>query len=133
MQIAWSLATKSALLTLLMAMGSMAAAQTGRPWVDPPGVGSTAPSRAPEPQAPEAVRPAPAAPPQAAAPPPPTPAAPSTQTAQPQTPVFRPDTPATRQAQQPEVAPAPPAPAPATPAPVTTARPKQDPTDDKRE
>ena len=31
MQIGWPLATKSALLTLLMAVGSMAAAQTGRP------------------------------------------------------------------------------------------------------
>ena len=148
MQIGWPLATKSALLTLLMAVGSMAAAQTGRPWVDPPGEGATAPSQSPEP-----VRPAPpTAAPQAASPPP-APATPPAQTAQPQTPIFRPETPATRQAQQPEApaarpAPqhetpttrqaeqpdaAPAAPAPATPAPVTTARPRQDPTDDKRE
>ena len=133
MQTGWPLATKSALLTLLMAMGPMAAAQTGRPWVDPPGGDSTVPSPAPQTQAPEPVRPAPAAPPQAASPPPPTPAAPPAQTAQPQTPVLRPDAPATRQAQQPEAAPAPPAPAPATPAPVTTARPKQDPPDDRRD
>jgi len=133
MKTGWPLATQSALLTLLMAVSSMAAAQTGRPWVDPPAGGTTAPSPAPEPQAPEPVRPAPAAPPQAASPPPPTPAAPPAQTAQPQTPVVRPDTPATRQAQQPEAAPAPPAPAPAAPAPVTTARPKQDPADDRRE
>jgi hypothetical protein len=131
MKIGWPLATKSALLTLLMAAGPMAAAQTGRPWVDPPGEGAAAPSQAPEPQAPEPVRPAPAAPSQAASPPLPAPATPPAQTAQPQTPVVRPDAPATRQAQQPEAAP--PAPAPATPAPVTTARPKQDPTDDKRE
>jgi hypothetical protein len=141
MQIGWPLATKSALLTLMMAVGPMAAAQTGRPWVDPPGEGATAPSqtpaqapaqvpeRLPEPQAPEPVSPAPAAPPQAASPPLAAPATPPAQTAQPQTPVFRPDTPATRQAQQPEAAP----PAPATPAPVTTAQPKQDPAGDKRE
>ena len=131
MKIGWPLATKSALLTLLMAVGPMAAAQTGRPWVDPPGEGAATPSQAPAPQAPEPVRPAPAAPPQAASPPLPAPATPPAQTAQPQSPIVRPDTPATRQAQQPEAAP--PAPAPATPAPVTTARPKQDPTDDKRE
>ncbi|MFC1457575.1 hypothetical protein ACETIH_12770 [Microvirga arabica] len=132
MQTGWPLATKSALLTLLMAVGSMAAAQTGRPWVDPPGEGATAPSQAPEPQAPEPVRPAPpAAAPQAASPPAATPAGPPAQTAQPQTPVVRPDTPETRQAQQPETTP--PAPAPANPAPVTTARPKQDPVEDKRE
>lgn len=133
MKTGWSLATQSALLTLLMAVGPMAAAQTGRPWVDPPGGSPATPSPAPEPQAPEPVRPAPAAPPQAASPPPPTPAAPPAQTAQPQTPVVRPDTPATRQAQQPEAAPAPPAPAPAAPTPVTTARPKQDSPDDRRE
>ncbi|MBD2747357.1 hypothetical protein IC232_11705 [Microvirga sp. BT688] len=133
MKTGWPLATKSALVTLLMAVGSMAAAQTGRPWVDPPAGGQAAPSPAPEPQAPEPVRPAPAAPQQAASPPPPAPAAPPAQTAQPQTPVVRPETPATRQAQQPEAAPAPPAPAPAAPAPVTTARPKQDPPDDRRE
>jgi hypothetical protein len=131
MKIGWPLATKSALLTLLMAAGPMAAAQTGRPWVDPPGEGAAAPSQAPAPQAPEPVRPDPAAPPQAASPPLPAPATPPAQTAQPQTPVVRPDAPATRQAQQPEATP--PAPAPATPAPVTTARPKQDPADDKRE
>ncbi|WP_201859266.1 hypothetical protein [Microvirga soli] len=131
MKIGSPLATKSALLTLLMAIGPMAAAQTGRPWVDPPGAGSTVPSQAPEPQAPEPGRSAPAAPPQATSAPPPAPAAPPAQTAQPQTPIMRPDAPATRQAQQPEVAPAPAA--PAAPAPVTTARPKQDPIDDKRE
>jgi hypothetical protein len=127
MQIGWPLATKSALLTLMMAVGPMAAAQTGRPWVDPPAGVEPAPSQAPEP-----VRPAPpaASPPQAASPPPAA-ATPPDQTAQPQTPIFRPETPATRQAQQPEAAP--PAPAPTAPAPVTTARPKQDPTDDKRE
>ena len=65
MKIGWPLATKSALLTLLMAAGPMAAAQTGRPWVDPPGEGAAAPAQAPEPQAPEPVRPVPAAPPQA--------------------------------------------------------------------
>jgi len=144
MQIGWPLATKSALLTLLMAVGPMATAQTARPWVDPPGEGAAAPSQAPEP-----VSPAPpaASPPQAASP---APATPPAQAAQPQTPIFRPETPATRQAQQPD-APAtrqtpqpetpvtrqaeqPQAPPPAAaPAPVTTARPKQDPADDRRE
>ncbi|MBJ6125186.1 hypothetical protein [Microvirga splendida] len=127
MQIGWPLATKSALLTLLMAagsvaVGSVAAAQTGRPWVDPPAEGTTSPSPAPE-----TVRPAPpaAAAPEVASPPPAaTPAPP--QTAQPQTPIVRPDAPATRQAQEPAAAP------PAAP-PVTTAQPKQDPAEDKRE
>jgi hypothetical protein len=128
MKIGWPLATKSALLTLLMAAGPMAAAQTGRPWVDPPGEGAAAPAQAPEPQAPEPVRPVPAAPPQTASPPLPAPATPPAQTAQPQTPIVRPDTPATRQAQQPDAAPA-----TAAPPPTTTAQPKQDPAGDKRE
>ena len=146
MQIGWPLVTKSALLTALMAVGSMATAQTGRPWVDPPAGGATAPSQAPQPPAPqppasEPARPAlPVASPQAASPPP-APATPPAQTAQPQTPVFRPDTPATRQAQQPEAAPPPPtpaapspaAPSPAAPPPTTTAQPRQDPAGEKRE
>ena len=140
MQIGWPLATKSALLTLLMAVSSMAAAQTGRPWVDPPGEGATAPS-----QAPDAVRPAPpAASPQAVSPSPAPPAQPA-QSAQPQTPIVRPDVPTTRQAQQPEAAPTPPRPAapptttaqpsqdPAPPSPAVTAQPKQDSAGEKRE
>ncbi|MEE1656034.1 hypothetical protein VB618_07485 [Microvirga sp. CF3062] len=129
MKIGWPLVTKSALLTLLMAVGPMAAAQTGRPWVDPPAGGATAPSPAPQPPAPEPVRPAPpAASPQAASP---APATPPTQAAQPQTPIVRPDVPATRQAQQPEAVPS--APSPATPPPATTAQPRQDPAGEKRE
>ena len=120
MKTGWTLATKSALLTLLMAAGPMAAAQTGRPWIDPPGEGATVPS-----QAPDAASPAPpaAAPPQAASPPP----APPAQAAQPQAPIVQPDAPATRQARQPEAAP------PAAPPPTTTAQPKQDPAGEKRE
>jgi hypothetical protein len=127
MQIDWPLAAKPALLTLLMVVSPMAAAQTARPWVDPPTDGATPPSPAPS-QAPEIVSPAPppTSPPQVASPPPET-APPPAQAAQPQAPVVRPEVPATRQAQQPE------APRPAAPPPARTAQPKQEPADDKRE
>jgi len=127
MQIGRPLATKSALLTLLMAISPMAAAQTGRSWVDPPAEGTTAPSPAPS-QTPDIVSPPPpaATPPQAASPPPEA-APPPAKAAQPQAPIVRPEVPATRQAQQPE------APRPAAPPPARPAQPQQDSGDEKRE
>jgi hypothetical protein len=103
--------SKTVLLTLLMAIGPMAAAQTGRAWVDPPAESPAAPVPKAQPQ-----RPAPA-PPQAAAPPP---ASPS-QSAQPQTPAAAPDPSPTRQADQPSAA-----------SPAIAAQPIKDPDADKR-
>jgi len=80
MQFGRSLTSRIALLTLLMASGPMAAAQSGRTWVDPP---TEAPAAAPA----EPPKPAPAPPPpQAASPTAPDPS----QTAQPRTPAAPP-------------------------------------------
>lgn len=117
MQIGRSLTSITALLTLTAAVSSMAAAQTGRSWVDPPARIEPAPSQAPAPQAPP-----PESPPPQAATPAPAPVAPPAQTAQPQAPVTKPDRPAAAQTEPPPARPS---------APVVTAQPKDSP-DDKR-
>ncbi|WP_173946371.1 hypothetical protein [Microvirga terrae] len=129
MKIGRPLTSITALLALLTAAAPMAAAQTGRTWVDPPAEGTASPPPSP-PASPAPAAPVPAAPapaPQAATPPPaplPAPAAPPTRSAQPQDPVARPDAPAVRQAEPP--------PAAAPSAPAVTARPQKDPDADKR-
>jgi hypothetical protein len=117
MQIGRSLIPKTILLTLLTAAAPMAAAQTGRTWVDPPAEGSAAPSQPPAPQRPEPAGPSPQA-----ATPPPEPA--PTQSAQPRAPAVEPDPSPTRQAEQP--------PAAAPSAPGVTAQPLKDPDAGKR-
>jgi hypothetical protein len=99
----------------------MAAAQTGRAWIDPPAEGAPTPSPAPEAEK----QPEPATPPQAASPPPAA-AAPPARAAEPQAPIVRPDAPATRRAEQPD-------PPPAASKPATTAQPAKRPDDEKRE
>jgi hypothetical protein len=116
MQIGRSLTSIAALLTL-MAAAPMAAAQTGRAWVDPPAEGGAAPSQAPKPQNETPVSP----PPQAATP---APATPPMQSAQPATPAVKPDAPPSRQAEPP--------PAAAPSAPAVAAQPLKDPDADKR-
>ncbi len=116
MQISWSLASRTVFfLALLTTGGSVAVAQAGRPWVDPPATPG-APPQAPEPPKPSPPPAEPAPPPQAAAPtsapapapaPAPTPAAPPAQSAQPSTPVIKPEPAPTRQAEQPRAAPPP--------------------------
>ena len=129
MKIGWLLASRTALLTLLMAAGPMAAAQSGRSWVDPPADGATATPPSPA-QASEAPKPAPASPPPQAAAAAPAPTTAPVQSAQPGTPVLRPEAP-TRQAEQPP--PPPPAAAPPAPsAPAVTAQPKTEPDADRR-
>jgi len=108
MQIGRSLTSIAALLTL-MAAAPMAAAQTGRAWVDPPAEGGAAPSQAPKPQNETPVSP----PPQAATPAP-----------APATPVVKPDAPPSRQAEPP--------PSAAPSAPAVAAQPLKDPDADKR-
>ncbi|QRM29359.1 hypothetical protein [Microvirga sp. VF16] len=83
MQIGRSLTSITALATLLMAAAPMAAAQTGRPWVDPPAETGTAPAQAPKP-----LNEAPASPPPQATTPAPASATPPTQSAQPQAPAV---------------------------------------------
>jgi hypothetical protein len=100
-----------------MAAAPMAAAQTGRAWVDPPAEGGAAPSQAPKPQNETPVSP----PPQAATP---APATPPMQSAQPATPAVKPDAPPSRQAEPP--------PAAAPSAPAVAAQPLKDPDADKR-
>jgi hypothetical protein len=111
MQIGRSLISKTALLTLLMSVGPMAAAQTGKAWVDPPAETGAAPqATAPaSPSPPVPAQPDPA--PQAVAPEPAPAAPPPAKSAQPSVPAARPEAPATRQAEQPHAAP-PPTPAP---------------------
>jgi hypothetical protein len=116
MQIGRSLISIATLLTL-MAAAPMAAAQTGRAWVDPPAEGGAAPSQAPKPQNETPVSP----PPQAATP---APATPPMQSAQPATPAVKPDAPPSRQAEPP--------PAAAPSAPAVAAQPLKDPDADKR-
>jgi len=116
MQIGRSLTSIATLLTL-MAAAPMAAAQTGRAWVDPPAEGGAAPSQAPKPQNETPVSP----PPQAATP---APATPPMQSAQPATPAVKPDAPPSRQAEPP--------PAAAPSAPAVAAQPLKDPDADKR-
>ena len=118
MKIGRSLIPKTILLTLLTAAAPMAAAQTGRAWVDPPAEGATAPSQAPAPQKPE-----PAGPPPQAATPAPAPA--PTQSAQPQAPAVAPEASPSRQAEQP--------PAAEPSAPTVTAQPLKDPDAEKRD
>lgn len=118
MKIGRSLIAKTILLTLLTAAAPMAAAQTGRAWVDPPAEGATAPSQPPAPQKPE-----PAGPPPQAVTPDPVPAL--RHSAQPQAPAIRPDAPPSRQAEQP--------PAAQPTAPTVTARPLKDPDTEKRD
>jgi hypothetical protein len=124
MQIGRSPTSLTALLTLLMAAAPMAAAQTGRAWVDPPAEGGAAPSGAAPSQAPKPQDQTPTAPPSQAAAPAPAPAAPPIQSAQPETPVVKPDAPPSRQAEQP--------PAAAPSAPAVAAQPPKDPDSDKR-
>ncbi len=99
MQIGRSLTSITALLTLAAAVSPMAAAQTGRTWVDPPAQTGPAPSPAPAPQAPP-----PESPPPQAATPTPAPATPPAQTAQPQAPVAKPDAPTSAQTEPPPAA-----------------------------
>lgn len=117
MQIGQSRIPKTILLTLLTAAAPMAAAQTGRVWVDPPAAGEAAPSQAPTPRKQE-----PADPPPQAATPAPVPA--PTQSAQPQAPAVKPDAPPSLQAEKP--------PATAPSAPAVTAQPLKDPDTGKR-
>src|SRR4051812_50141170 len=91
MQIGRSLTSIATLLTL-MAAAPMAAAQTGRAWVDPPAEGGAAPSQAPKPQN-EPQNETPVSPPPQAAAPAPAPAPPPMQLAQPPPPVVKPETP----------------------------------------
>ena len=119
MQIGPSLTSITALLTLLMAAAPMAAAQTGRAWVDPPAAGAATPSHAPKPQ-----NQTPASPLPQAATPAPAPATPPTQTARPEAPVVTPDPRPSAQAEQP--------PAATPPAPAVAAQPLKDPDDEKR-
>ena len=86
MKIGQSLTSITALLTLLMAVAPMAAAQPGRSWVDPPAESAPAPAPNAAPQTPAPAPP----PPQAASPPPASPQ----QNAQPQTPAVPPSAPA---------------------------------------
>jgi hypothetical protein len=118
MQIGRSLTSIAALLTL-MAAAPMAAAQTGRAWVDPPAASGAAPSPAPKPQ-----NETPVSPPPQAATPAPAPATPPMQSAQPATPAVKPDAPPSRQAEPP--------PAAAPSAPAVAAQPLKDPDADKR-
>jgi hypothetical protein len=118
MQIGRSLTSIAALLTL-MAAAPMAAAQTGRTWVDPPAASGAAPSPAPKPQ-----NETPVSPPPQAATPAPAPATPPMQSAQPATPAVKPDAPPSRQAEPP--------PAAAPSAPAVAAQPLKDPDADKR-
>jgi len=118
MKIGWPLALNTAVLTLLTAAAPMAAAQTGRAWIDPPAEGSAASPPSPRPQA------SASPPPQAASPAPPA-TIPPVQSAQPQTPIIRPDPAPSRQAEQP-------APPPSAMPPAVTAQPKREPEDDKR-
>jgi hypothetical protein len=120
MTISWPLASRTAFLTLLMAVGPMAAAQTGKAWVDPPAEGGAPPQAAEPTKQPPPAPVEPAPPPQAAAP---APAAPPAKSAQPASPIVRPEPPPTRQAEHPREA-APPA---------VTAQPTKDPAGDKRE
>lgn len=132
MQISWSLASRTVLyLALLAAGGSMAMAQAGRPWIDPPASGAPSqPPAQPPAQVPEPAKPGPApapaepAPvPQAAVPAPaPAPASPPAQSAQPNIPIVKPEPPPTRQAEQPRE------PAPA----AAAAQPTKDPDTDRR-
>ena len=128
MQIGWTLASRTVLLLpLLLAGGSAAMAQAGRPWVDPPAA-SGAPPQAPEPPKPNPPPAEPAPPPQAAAPAPvpapttPSPATPPVQSAQPSTPAVKPEPAPTRQAEQPREA----------PPPAVAAQPMKDPEGDRR-
>jgi hypothetical protein len=122
MQIGRSLTSIATLLTL-MAAAPMAAAQTGRAWVDPPAEGGAAPSQAPKPQN-EPQNETPVSPPPQAAAPAPAPAPPPMQSAQPAPPAVKPEAPPSRQAEPP--------PAAAPSAPAVAAQPLKDPDADKR-
>jgi hypothetical protein len=122
MQIGRSLTSIATLLTL-MAAAPMAAAQTGRAWVDPPAEGGAAPSQAPKPKN-EPQNGTPVSPPPQAAAPAPAPAPPPMQSAQPAPPVVKPEAPPSRQAEPP--------PAAAPSAPAVAAQPLKDPDADKR-
>ncbi|EIM26977.1 hypothetical protein MicloDRAFT_00035300 [Microvirga lotononidis] len=119
MQIGRSLTSITALLTLTAAVSPMAAAQTGRTWVDPPAQVGPAPTPAPAPQAPQ-----PESPPAQAAPPPPAPSVPPARTAQPQEPVAKPEPPTSAQTEPP--------PAAKPSAPTVAAQPRQEPESDRR-
>ncbi|MFL4991568.1 MAG: hypothetical protein ACJ8CF_12295 [Microvirga sp.] len=121
MQIGRSLTSIATLLTL-MAAAPMAAAQTGRAWVDPPAEGGAAPSQAPKPQN-EPQNETPVSPPPQAAAPAPAPAPPPMQSAQPAPPVVKPEARPSRQAEPPVAAPS---------APAVAAQPLKDPDADKR-
>ncbi|MFL5026383.1 MAG: hypothetical protein ACJ8DB_07315 [Microvirga sp.] len=121
MQIGRSLTSIATLLTL-MAAAPMAAAQTGRAWVDPPSEGGAAPSQAPKPQN-EPQNETPVSPPPQAAAPAPAPAPPPMQSAQPAPPVVKPEARPSRQAEPPVAAPS---------APAVAAQPLKDPDADKR-
>jgi hypothetical protein len=120
MQIGRSLKSITALVTLMAADSSMATAQTGRAWVDPPARIAPAPSQAPAPPQ----TPPPESPPPQAATPAPAPAAPPAQTAQPQAPVAKPEAPTSAQTEPP--------PAARPSAPTVAAQPPKEPEGDKR-